>query len=87
LQVIPHAIKGQFYGMSIDNGRSDKPTAIQGFVAHATGGLQPANVLRYRFSGHGTVCGGVLLSSSERAAGSLSRLLKTAAAKSLFGRL
>ncbi|WP_445502329.1 heparinase II/III domain-containing protein [Microvirga sp. G4-2] len=87
LQIIPHVLKGQFSGMSIDNGRSDGPTALQGFVAQPTGGLQPANVLRYRFSGHGTVCGGVLLATSERSAGALADLLKATAVKDLFQRL
>jgi hypothetical protein len=87
LQIIPHVLKGQFSGMSIDNGRSDRPTALQGFVAQPTGGLQPANVLRYRFSGHGTVCGGVLLATSERSAGALADLLKATAVKDLFQRL
>ncbi|WP_052954460.1 heparinase II/III domain-containing protein [Microvirga vignae] len=87
LQIIPHVLKGQFSGMSIDNGRSDRPTALQGFVAQPTGGLQPASVLRYRFSGHGTVCGGVVLATSERSAGTLANLLKATAVKNLFQRL
>lgn len=87
LQIIPHVLKGQFSGMSIDNGRSDRPAALQGFVAQPTGGLQPANVLRYRFSGHGTVCGGVLLATSERSAGTLADLLKATTVRDLLQRL
>ncbi|MCG7392058.1 heparinase II/III-family protein [Microvirga sp. ACRRW] len=75
LKVTPYAVKGQFNGMSIENGRNDRPSLLQGFVARAAGGLQPANVLSYRFSGHEAVCGGVMLSVNDKAARSLSRLL------------
>ena len=77
LKVIPYAFKGSFSGMSVENGRSDPPGAIQGFVARPTGRMQPANVLRYRFTGQNNVCGGVLLAATDHAARSLARLLET----------
>jgi hypothetical protein len=86
LRIIPHALQGQFSGMSIENGRNDRPATIQGYVARSTGGLQPANVLSYRFSGSGTVCGGVMLATSDKAAHTLSRIMKTEAVRSLLNR-
>lgn len=87
LQIIPHAIEGQFSGMGIDNGRNDSATAIQGFVALPMGVMQPTNVLRHRFSGRGSVCGGILLATSERAVGVISDLLKAPEIKALFQHL
>lgn len=87
MRILPQSIKGQFTGLSIDNGRSDRAGTLQGFVARPGGGLQAANVLRYRFSGKGAVCGGVLLAIDQRGAGALSKLLKTAAVRSFIHRL
>jgi hypothetical protein len=87
MRIVPHAIRGQFAGMSLENGRSDRPGTLQGFVARSSGGLQSANVLSYRFLGQGAVCGGVLLAADQRAAGMLSKLLTSAPVKNLFDRL
>jgi len=84
LRIVPYTIKGNFSGMSIENGRHDRPGKIQGFVACPTGRLQPANVLRYRFSDQGTVCGGVLMAVNDQAARSLSRLLETETVRNLL---
>jgi hypothetical protein len=84
MRVLPHAFIGQFAGLSIETGRNDRIGSIQGFVARAGGGLQAANVLRYRFSGHGSVCGGVVLSTDQRAASTVSKLLKTESVQRLF---
>lgn len=77
LRIVPYWTKGHLGGMGIENGRSDTLAPAQGFVAHPTGGLQPANTLYYRFSGQSVVCGGVLLSASDQAAETLSKLLET----------
>lgn len=77
IRIIPHAIQGQFSGISIENGRSDRPAALQGFVAQAKGGLYPANVLRYRFSGHGEVFGGVVLAADDRSISVISSMMKS----------
>lgn len=66
LRIIPHTIMGQYSGMEIHNGRNDRPGSLQGFVSHPLGGLQPANVLNYKFSGTGDVCGGVILTINEQ---------------------
>lgn len=84
LKVIPCTIVGDFSGMSVENGRKDLPGQIQGFVAHPSGRLQPSNVIRYRFTGQKTVCGGVLLAVSDQAARSLSNLLETEAVRHLL---
>ena len=84
LKVIPCAIEGSFSGMSVENGRNDLPGQIQGFIAHPSGRLQPSNVIRYRFAGQKTVCGGVLLAVSDQAAHSLSSLLETEAVSRLL---
>jgi hypothetical protein len=86
LRVIPYTVNGSFSGMSVENGRNDPPGTVQGFVADPTGRLQPANVLRYRFSGQKTVCGGVVLAVNDQAARSLSRLLETEAVRKLLQR-
>jgi hypothetical protein len=65
LRIIPHVMTGQYSGMGIDNGRNDRPGSLQGFVSHPLGGLQPANVLTYKFSGSGDVCGGMILTINE----------------------
>jgi len=87
LRILPQPVKGQFAGLSIESGRSDHAGALQGFVSRPRGGLQPANVLRYRFSGKGAVCGGVVLAVDQRSAGAISKLLKTAAVQSVLNRL
>ncbi|MEZ0169632.1 heparinase II/III family protein [Microvirga sp. TS319] len=87
LRIIPYRRTGQFSGIGIEIGRNDVPALAQGFVARPSGGLQPANVFRYRFSGQGTVCGGVLLTTSDQAADSLSRLLETDRIKTLLAHL
>jgi len=87
LQIIPHVVRGQFGGMTVENGWNERPAGIQGFVAQPTGGLQPANALRYRFSGHGSVCGGVLLATHEQAANAISRLLESDKVKEVLQRL
>lgn len=86
LRIVPSAFSGQFTGMSVENGRNDRPAAIQGFVACPTGGLEPANVLRYRFSGQGTVYGGVLLGADDRALRSLSQFFEGMAEKLIVGK-
>jgi hypothetical protein len=66
LRIIPHVLTGQFGGMGIDNGRNDRLGSLQGFVSHPLGGLQPANVLTYKFFGSGDVCGGMILTINEQ---------------------
>ena len=66
LRLVPHAVTGQFGGMAIHNGRNDRPGALQGFVSHPLGGLQPANALTYKFFGSEEVCGGMILAISEQ---------------------
>ena len=75
LRIIPHLVAGNFDGMAVENGRSGGPAALQGFVSHPAGGLQPANVLNYLFSGPGTVCGGVILAASEQGLRRIQELL------------
>ncbi|UVF20265.1 heparinase II/III-family protein [Microvirga terrae] len=66
LRMIPHEITGQHSGMRIQNGCNDRPSSLQGFLSHPSGGLQPANVLTYKFSGSGEVCGGMILTISDQ---------------------
>lgn len=87
LRILPQTLRGQFTGLNLQNGCTDRAGSLQGFVARAGGGLQPANVLRYRFSGQGAVCGGVILAIDQRGATALSKLLKTAPVRSFFSRL
>ncbi len=87
LMIIPYTVNGHFSGMNVENGRNDRASKMQGFVARPSGGLQPANVLSYRISGHEIVCGGVLLAVNNKAAGELSGLLEAASAKAVLNRL
>lgn len=84
MRIQPCTVEGNFSGMSVECGRNDLPGAIQGFIAGPSGRLQPANVLRYRFSGQKSVCGGVLLSANEHAIHSLTALLETEAVRDLL---
>jgi len=65
LRIVPHAIDGTFSGMEACIGRCDMPGFLQGYASSRAGGLQPTNVLSYRFSGTGSVCGGVILAHNE----------------------
>jgi hypothetical protein len=76
LQVIPYSVAGQFCGMQIQNGRSDRPGHLQGFVSGQSRGLQPANVLSYSFSGSEKTCGGVILVTSAQGYKRILRILQ-----------
>jgi hypothetical protein len=75
LRVIPRVMTGKYSGIEISNGRNDRPGALQGFVSHPLGGLQPANVMNYKFSGSGDVCGGVILTINEHGLRQITDLL------------
>lgn len=64
--MVPHVITGEYNGMAILNGCNDRRGSLQGFVSHTQGGLRPANVLTYTFSGSGDVCGGMILTISDQ---------------------
>ena len=57
--------------------------SLQGFVSHPAGGLQPANVLTYRFSGP-DACGGVILARSEQGLRRMHELLGSQEIKDLL---
>jgi hypothetical protein len=84
LRLIPHVVTGQYNGMEIHNGRNGRPGSLQGFVSHPLGGLQPANVLTYKFSGSGDVCGGMILTSNEQGLRRITDLLVTQEIKKLL---
>ncbi|WP_175493760.1 heparinase II/III domain-containing protein [Microvirga guangxiensis] len=86
LRIVPYTLLGQYNGMSIENGRNDRPSRIQGFVARPSGGLQPANAIRYRFSGHEAVCGGVVLALNSSSATILSQLLESDHVRNILAR-
>ena len=56
---------------------------MQGFCATGAGGLRPAPVLRYAFTGRDTVCGGVVLAADAAAEQRLARLLTEDAVRRL----
>ncbi|QRM30122.1 heparinase II/III family protein [Microvirga sp. VF16] len=85
LRIIPHPIAGEYSGMAIHNGRNDRPGSLQGFVSHPLGGLQPANVLNYRFSGSDTICGGVILTMTDQGLRRIVDLLARPEVKKLLG--
>lgn len=75
LAFTPLAQAGRVAGLSIVNGRNDRPGAMQGFVSQSPGTLAPASVLRYAISGTGRVCGGMLIAADTTAEGRLATLL------------
>jgi hypothetical protein len=85
LRIIPRVMTGHYSGMSIHNGRNDGPGSLQGFVSHPLGGLQPANVLTYKFSGSGNVCGGMILTINEQGLQKMTDLLRNQEAQRLLG--
>jgi hypothetical protein len=78
LRIIPHPVIGQFTGLSLCSGRSSRAGSLQGYLAGGPGGLRPANVLNYGFSGGSNVCGGVVLTTGEE---SLRKILKIIASQ------
>ena len=74
-------LKGQAAGLEVAIGRSDRPHAMQGFCATGSGGLRPAPVLRYAFTGRDTVCGGVVIAADAEAEQRLVRLLADGAVR------
>lgn len=66
LHLTPYPIVGTLNGVDIVQGLSEPHSSLQGFVAGASGGVEVANVLRYRFSGSGRAVGGMILASSKR---------------------
>ncbi|MBA1154740.1 heparinase II/III domain-containing protein [Microvirga mediterraneensis] len=77
LRMVPHAVAGEYNGMAILNGCNDRRGSLQGFVSHTRGGLRPANVLTYTFSGSGDVCGGMILTISDQGFRRIMDLLAT----------
>ncbi|WP_114943960.1 heparinase II/III domain-containing protein [Microvirga calopogonii] len=77
LRIVPYAIAGESGGMAVHNGCNDRRGSLQGFVSHAQGGLRPANVLTYKFSGSGDICGGVILTINDQSFRRIMDLLAT----------
>ncbi len=75
LDFVAVPLKGQAAGLDLTIGRNDWPHAMQGFCATGAGGLRPAPVLRYAFTGRDAVCGGVVLAADAAAEQRLVRLL------------
>ncbi|WP_292507291.1 heparinase II/III family protein [Methylobacterium sp.] len=75
LAFTPVVPSGRAAGLSIVNGRYDRPGKMQGLVSQQPGILAPASVLRYAFAGTDRVCGGLLIASDTTAEGRLATLL------------
>lgn len=84
LRMAPYVLAGQFNGLELQNGRSDRPGALDGFVFDRAGELHPANVLRYRFSGSGHVCGGIILGLTLQAQNRIVELIASQEVKDLL---
>lgn len=78
LRVIPHSSTGQFTGFKVQNGSTGRAGSIQGYLSNGTGGLKPANVLSYGFTGASEICGGVVLAVTEE---SLRKLMNVIASQ------
>ena len=76
-------VTGQGGGMDVVIGRSDRPGRMQGFVATGSGGLKAAPVLRYAFTGRGSVCGGLIVAADAEAERRLVHLLGTESVRHL----
>ncbi|WP_262027298.1 heparinase II/III-family protein [Microvirga sp. Mcv34] len=84
LRMIPHVMTGEYNGMAVTNGSNDRRGSLQGFVSHAQGGLRPANVLTYKFSGSGDVCGGMIVTISDQGFRRIMDLLATPEVKAML---
>jgi len=78
LRVLPHSLAGQFTGFKVQNGSTGRAGSMQGYLSNGTGGLKPANVLSYGFSGATEICGGVVLAVTEE---SLRKLMNVIASQ------
>lgn len=85
LRIRPHMLAGKLGGLEVLYGLDDRPSNAQGLVSRRPGAIEPASVLRYRFSGVGSVCGGVVLALGDEEADSLARLLETPELAALLG--
>ncbi|MCB5177740.1 heparinase II/III domain-containing protein [Microvirga lenta] len=75
LHIIPYTVTGRLSGLEVLQGISDQQAALQGFVSRPSGGLQPASVLRYKFSGRSRVSGGVILATTGAGLKTIKRML------------
>jgi len=80
LNLVPWVAEGRAAGLTLVNGRSEPPGALQGFVAGPRG-LVPAGTLAYAVAGRGTVCGGMLIATDLTVEERLTRLLAGEAAR------
>jgi len=74
LNLVPWVAQGRAAGLTLVNGRSEPPGALQGFVAGPRG-LVPASTLAYAVAGLGSVCGGMLIATDLAVEERLGRLL------------
>ena len=58
---------------------------MQGYLSTGAGGLKPANVLSYGFSGASQVCGGVVLAATEGGMKRLMTLIASQQVQNLLG--
>ncbi len=79
----PWVVAGRQAGLEIVNGRDERASTLQGFVATPRG-LTPASTLSYRFVGDGLVCGGMMLATDTTLEERLSRLLAGEALRSFL---
>jgi hypothetical protein len=85
LRIVPHPIAGQFTGFRIQNGYAGRAGSMQGYLSTGAGGLKPANVLSYGFSGASQVCGGVVLAATEEGLKRLMTLIASQQVQNLLG--
>ena len=85
LRIVPHPIAGQFSGFRIQNGYAGRAGSMQGYLSTGAGGLKPANVLSYGFSGASQVCGGVVLAATEESLKRLMTLIASQQVQNLLG--
>lgn len=79
----PWVVAGRQAGLEIVNGRDERASTLQGFVATPRG-LTPASTLSYRYVGDGLVCGGMMLATDTTVEERLSRLLAGEALRSFL---
>jgi hypothetical protein len=75
LYLMPYSTIGRLSGLEAVQAHNEPSLPLQGFVAGTAGGLEPATVLRYRFSGTKRAYGGMLLATSKRGMKAVSQAL------------
>lgn len=84
MRIVPQSISGRLCGLELVQAINESTQSLQGYVFRNAGGVEPACVLRYRFAGFKSVCGGVLMALNERSFDALSTTIELPVVKAIL---